>query len=254
MAERAIGGVPTVVQLMFSSVWFVACAVILVIIPARGLAALRCEAGTNTELLLAARLSTWRIVGGKWLVLCAQGWLVLVSLLPYFIVRYFMGGMDIMANLVAIIYLIAGNATVTAICIGASGYPGNLARITVAVVALGATAVTAGGAAAGSLAAMQSGGITGLASWLFVVFVLATLTFFAVYCLLGLQLGRARLWSGRHAYAGEPSKEALALIIATPFILAAVSVATMAIGAPVVAIILIVAASRMNPERRTYHR
>ncbi|CAN5157246.1 hypothetical protein BH23VER1_BH23VER1_23080 [soil metagenome] len=243
--------VSVVAQMAFGSLWFVASTVLLLVIPARGIIALQGEAGVNAELLFTARLTTWRIVVGKWLVLCAQAWLVLISLLPYLIVRYFMGGMNIGANMLAVAYLVAANATVTALCIGASGYANNLQRVILVFTGLGAITFTAVLPAASSLYALGSWGGSGLALWLPLLMGTYCFATFALYVLLGLQLGRGRLArSSPYPYEVSPSRQAVVLIIATPFILGMTAAMTVGLGAPVVVALLIVAAARMNPARR----
>lgn len=55
------------------------------------LSSTRTGAGRNAELLLTSRLSRWQIVRGKLLAHTTLSGLLLVSLSPYFLIRYFLG-------------------------------------------------------------------------------------------------------------------------------------------------------------------
>jgi len=57
-------------------------------------------AGRNAELLMLSGVSRWRIVRGKWMVSMLMSLLVLVSVLPYLMLRYFYGGLEWGPNLV----------------------------------------------------------------------------------------------------------------------------------------------------------
>ena len=65
-----------------------------VAMPLSGFGALQPELhpGRNIELLLLANLSRWQIVIGKWLVMTSLAGLILVSLLPYLLIRHYIGG------------------------------------------------------------------------------------------------------------------------------------------------------------------
>lgn len=89
--------------------------------PLRGCNAISAEIKNDTiDLVLLTRLSSWKIVFGKWVSLMAQSMIFAVSLLPYIILRYFLGDMQLFAELLvfALIFIIGG--IVTAISIGGS--------------------------------------------------------------------------------------------------------------------------------------
>jgi hypothetical protein len=76
--------------------WGVVYAVLLLGGPLRALAALHAEREARTlELLGAAGVSGTRLAWGKWISLMAQSCLMAVSLLPYFVLRYYTGGVDL---------------------------------------------------------------------------------------------------------------------------------------------------------------
>ncbi|HYC71793.1 MAG TPA: hypothetical protein VEB66_11340 [Opitutaceae bacterium] len=96
--------------------------VLLLVIPIRGLAGLRVEMDSRTlDLLVLTRLSSWRIVMGKWVALMAQGGLFLIALLPYGVTRYFFGSVELMSDLVVLglIFLFSGMLTACALWISA---------------------------------------------------------------------------------------------------------------------------------------
>ncbi len=69
---------------------------VVLLMPARGINALTDEVRMKTmETLLLTRLSAWRICVGKWIAIIAQIWLIGVTVLPYLIMRYFSGGLDL---------------------------------------------------------------------------------------------------------------------------------------------------------------
>ena len=97
---------------------------ICILQPLRGMSAIHQEISRDTlDLVLLTRLSAWKIVYGKWVSLMGQSFLFTVSLFPYLIVRYFLGGMDLLeeTTLFYLIFIMAG--VVTAISVGLSAVP-----------------------------------------------------------------------------------------------------------------------------------
>ncbi|MCB1232758.1 MAG: hypothetical protein KDN19_21110, partial [Verrucomicrobiae bacterium] len=79
-----------------------------VVMPLTNIAALRPELndGRNVELLLMSNLNRWQIVRGKWLVGFTLSGLVLISMIPYLLTRYFVGGVDLVDTLLIVIGLL----------------------------------------------------------------------------------------------------------------------------------------------------
>jgi hypothetical protein len=103
--------------------WMVIGAGILLAMPMRGLAALQGELKGNTlELMLLTQLSAWRITAGKWLALILQTLLLVCSVLPYVVLRYFLGGVDLVTDLTVLGWMLAGSALLTALGVGLSPY------------------------------------------------------------------------------------------------------------------------------------
>lgn len=76
--------------------------------------------GRNAELLVMAGLDPWRIVGGRVLAATGIGALLLVSVLPYWMLRYFLGGFDVMGFSGMLLQWLFSNLSMNAIVIGAS--------------------------------------------------------------------------------------------------------------------------------------
>lgn len=92
--------------------------------PLRALGGLSSELDSRTmDLLLLTRLDAWRIVWGKWVSLMTQTVLVAVTLLPYAVVRYFFGAVDLVGDFAIIAGLLSGGAVLTGVGLWASGLP-----------------------------------------------------------------------------------------------------------------------------------
>jgi hypothetical protein len=101
-----------------------------VALPLTSLGALQPEIGTgrNIELLLAASLSRWKVVRGKWFTATAMSLLLLISITPYLTVRYFLGSVDLIGAIEGFFSNLTINAVMNAIVIGASGFRSYIAR------------------------------------------------------------------------------------------------------------------------------
>ena len=126
--------------------WFVIITVLLFVQPLRGFNALSSEYQLNTiDLIHMTRLNGWRITLGKWTALNAQGMLFVTGVLPYLVIRYFLGNVDFIVDLVAIAMIGLGSALATAITIGCSAFPNILLRGAAAIgLAILMTALGAG--------------------------------------------------------------------------------------------------------------
>lgn len=97
---------------------------LLVLMPARGLGAVHEEARANTfDLVQLTRLTAFRIVLGKWLALFAQTLLLAAALLPYAVLRYYFGGVDVMGDLTTIAVLLMISMVLTAGAVALSAAP-----------------------------------------------------------------------------------------------------------------------------------
>lgn len=102
----------------------------LFIQPMRGVSALSSEISGNTlEMMVLTRLSAWRIVFGKWIAIVSQTALILVTIIPYLILRYFFGGMILAGELVFLGLIFLTSMALTAIMVGLSGNSTKLVRM-----------------------------------------------------------------------------------------------------------------------------
>lgn len=94
------------------------------VIPLRGMTAIATErVGNNLDLVRLTRLSATRIVVGKWLAIVAQALLVAVASLPYLVLQYFFGGVNVVGDLTRFSWLLLGSALVAAVAVHASTRP-----------------------------------------------------------------------------------------------------------------------------------
>ena len=104
--------------------WTAAVATIAVIVPLRGLGGIAGERrGNGLDLLQVTRLSATRIVTGKWLAIIAQSALVAVTLLPYVVLRYFFGGVDVLEQIEILGWIVVIGALVAAAALALSTLP-----------------------------------------------------------------------------------------------------------------------------------
>ncbi len=109
--------------------WGVVYAVLLLGAPLRGLAALHAEREARTlELLGAAGVSGTRLAWGKWISLMTQSCLMAVSLLPYFVLRYYTGGVDLALDARLLVLAVLASGSCVAAAIAASGLSRTLLR------------------------------------------------------------------------------------------------------------------------------
>jgi hypothetical protein len=89
--------------------------IFLLIQPIRGLVQLRGEWKRGAlELVQVSHLTPWQIVAGKWMALAAEAGLLVVSILPYFLVRYYLGGREILVDTAILASLAAAGSVCTA--------------------------------------------------------------------------------------------------------------------------------------------
>jgi ABC-type transport system involved in multi-copper enzyme maturation permease subunit len=95
---------------------------VMIVQPLRGTSALAAEIKGNTiDMMVLTRLSAWRIVFGKWVAIVGQSALLFATIIPYLILRYFFGGMNLFGEMVFIILLFLTSMALTAVTVGLSG-------------------------------------------------------------------------------------------------------------------------------------
>ncbi|MFK5923414.1 MAG: hypothetical protein QM496_14650 [Verrucomicrobiota bacterium] len=104
--------------------WTFLMVTLLVAMPIRGFNALAAEKQNNSlDLLQLTRLSAWRITFGKWAALMSQTTLLVISILPYLVMRYFFGGIDLIEEFLILFFTFFASALFTALTVGFSSFP-----------------------------------------------------------------------------------------------------------------------------------
>lgn len=100
------------------------------LLPLANLGSLRSELGEgrNGELLVTAGLSSWQIVGGRILVAMCTGAVLLISVMPYFLLRYFLGGVELTGLIHDVAALYFAHVAMSAIVIGCSVFANLIVR------------------------------------------------------------------------------------------------------------------------------
>lgn len=197
---------------MFSGpFWVVVGLVCLVLMPLGGLMLMGQELDEgNHELLLMTPLSRWKVVRGKFFTLWGICLLTFSSLLPYAIVRYFIGGIDVGRNIGLALTVILGSGIIVAGAIGASSFKGMIARIAVLGLFTGSLLLSLCAAVMSSAARTEGAGI---------FFHLNAYSVFFCYTVLGLAMARSRIRLVVHHYEVKPSWMIVGLLFFTPFVI-----------------------------------
>ncbi len=120
--QRAGGAISGIIFMFFSMA-------LLVIQPIRGIGTLQREVqGKTIELMVLTRLSAWKIVLGKWVSIVSQSALIFAAIVPYLILRYWFGDMNLFGELSLMILIFLASAVLTAIIVGISCVPSVLLR------------------------------------------------------------------------------------------------------------------------------
>jgi hypothetical protein len=103
---------------------------LLLVLPSVAFGSIKKEIDARTlELIFLTRMTTLRIVFGKWAALTVQGMLIVTAILPYMILRYFLGGIDLVDELTILFCLVLGSLTLTAAGIGFSSVTSRFFRV-----------------------------------------------------------------------------------------------------------------------------
>ena len=200
--------------------WMIVGAVCMVLMPLGGVVLMGQELDEgNHELLLLSKLGRWSVVRGKFLTLWSLCLLTLVSLLPYVIVRYQIGGVELVRDLVCALTVAGLSAVLAAGAIGASAFR-VAGRVGVMTLFLFSAAVGGGT----PIAAAGSHGSPG------VFWHLNAVAAVVAYVLLGLSLGRSRLRLVVHAYEVKPSFLLVGLLFFAPFVIGMTTAMSLGFG------------------------
>jgi hypothetical protein len=167
----------------------------------------------NHELLQMTKLNRWAIVRGKYFVLWAVSSLSLISLLPYVVVRYFLGGVELWQEMFCTLSVIGFAGVVCAGAIGASAYKSIAKRIFVFFLFLGSFSASSVIVGKSCTFVTRGEGIT-----FHVLSSLNALSAVVCYTLLGLGIARSRIRLVIQRYELKPSRSFLLLLFFTPFL------------------------------------
>lgn len=217
-ARDLIPGIGNVKMIIESGpFWITIACCVGIIMPLGGFLLMRQEVEEgNHELLLLTHLSRWKVVSGKFFTLWAVCILTLISVIPYVVVRYFIGGVEFYQEMMCALTVVAIAAAVTSGAIGVSSLKKLVSRIFVFIL---------------FLASLLASGAASLLSCYYVVerykstfwqqfwYNLNGFSLALCYTMLGLGLARSRLRLAVHAFEVEPSGLVVGLLIFAPFII-----------------------------------
>ena len=136
--------------------WFMLSLPLMFFFPGRALQSVVEETKVQTlELVQMTRLRSLRIVFGKWLALSTQSLLLALAILPYFVLRYFFGGVNLTSDLLSLASLLALSLVLCAAGIAASTLKTGLRIV---VVLIGSMALLVGGQLLAFMSAFGSSG------------------------------------------------------------------------------------------------
>jgi hypothetical protein len=114
--------------------WFLISVPLLLVMPIAGLGAIASERKANSlELIFLTRLTPRRIITGKWLALVAQTVLLVCAVLPYAVLRYFTGGIELGTEFGTLAGLLISSALLSAITVGLSPQMSGMMRVLLTV-------------------------------------------------------------------------------------------------------------------------
>ena len=110
--------------------WLFVTVPLMIAMPASGLSTIGVEKQSNTlEPIFLTRLTARRILLGKWVAIVGQTLLVVAAILPYSVLRYYLGNVNLVSELEVLGVLFAVSALLTAVAVGLSPMVGRLGRI-----------------------------------------------------------------------------------------------------------------------------
>jgi hypothetical protein len=131
LLSAAVGGSTGDVGPVISGVIFVFFGIaVLIVQPLRGIGSISSEMKSNTlDMMVLTRLSTSRIVQGKWFALVSQSALILATVIPYLIFRYFLGQMNFVGEIVLLLLLFLASMALTAVTVSLSASGSVIIRV-----------------------------------------------------------------------------------------------------------------------------
>ena len=202
--------------------WMVVSAICLILMPLSGVILMgqELEEG-NHELLLLTKLNRWKVVFGKFITLWGLCALTFVSLLPYVVVRYMVGGIEWWHEAACAGTVLGGSAMICAGAIGASAFKRIGVRMGVLILYLVSMLLGCG------IPLGASAGVSGGCGW---IYHLTVITAVIAYTLVGLALARSRLRLSVMVFEVNPSSMIIGLMIFAPFALGLATAITVGWG------------------------
>lgn len=109
--------------------WMIVAVSLLFLFPISGFSSVSQEYNAKTvDLLLLTRLTSFRVIAGKWFAIICQGLLVVTALIPYFALRYFVGGVNLIEDLMILMALIILSLVLTSFTVALSALKHKIAR------------------------------------------------------------------------------------------------------------------------------
>ena len=199
--------------------WVVTGLICVVLLPFVGLISMSQELEEgNHELLLMTPLGRWQVVFGKFFAIWGLCLLAFSSLLPYVVVRYFLGGIDVPRNMMMAGTVVFGSAIFVAGSLAVSAFHRIAARIGVAFLFLGCFILC------GFTVLAAAAGVSGKAG---IAYHLNALGLTACFVCFGLALARSRLRLTVHSFEVKPHMMLLTLLCVLPIIVGVSTVMTM---------------------------
>ncbi len=122
-------GAGRMVEFLNGLFWFMIGVPLLFLMPIRGFGSLYGEIKAGTlELVFLTRLSALRIAAGKWTALMVQTLLLVAAVLPYVLLRYFLGSVNVVKDSQSVLILLLASGMLTAATIAISPYESKILR------------------------------------------------------------------------------------------------------------------------------
>ena len=206
-----------VVDFLSGLFWFMISVPLLFVMPLRGFGSLHGEMKSGTlELVFHTRLSAWRIAAGKWTALMVQTLLLVCAILPYVLLRYFLGGVDIIQDVQSLFFLLMASAALTGITIAMSPYESKLLRALFIFGLIFGFQFLIGLILAWVAGAAITGGGSSLAPWQFYA---GLVVFLPAFLLLALEIAASRIAPPSENHAIRKRLIGLFFLLAAPLFL-----------------------------------
>lgn len=218
--------------------WMVVGAVCMILMPLGGMRLMGQELDEgNHELLLLTKLNRWKIVIGKFAMLWGLSVITFISLLPYVVVRYMVGGIEWWHEAACAGTVLGGSAMIGAGSIGASAFRNIGARIGILFLFLASMLAGCSAPLVGSALRTNGCGI---------LYHLTALAALICYTVAGLALARSRLRLAVMAYEVKPGGMLIGLLVLAPFVIGMITVFTIGFGGMIGLLVMALVAARMD--------